>query len=252
MSVNESAAGTIRFGLTIEQREIADLAFSLGAKYGDRRFDDHEASLAQWDDLAESGFTALSLPEEHGGLGGMLELVLVAERLAAGGFPAAKLVIATSIAGSIIGRNGSPEQLERWLPGMAAGTTRFCFALTEPAAGSNSRNLRTFAERTPAGWRVRGEKTYISALESSDAMLLVTRMPEHDGGFGLFAFPLPWPGIEANRIQVETVVQVRSGGPAAPITLRLPKVAPTSGPPAAVRPEMAKPKAPTSRVRTRK
>src|SRR4249919_3980770 len=57
------------FAPTLEQREIADLAFALGAKYADRRFDDHEASLAQWEDLRSSGLTGLSLPEEHGGAG---------------------------------------------------------------------------------------------------------------------------------------------------------------------------------------
>ena len=189
--------------LTPEQRDLGELAYELGARYADRRFDDHEASLAQWDDLARAGLTALSLPEEHGGVAGMFELVLASERLAAGGFPAAKLIIATAIAGSILSRNGSPEQRERWLPGMADGTTRFCFALTEPGAGSNSRNLRTTAVRSDGGWRVQGEKTYISALESSDAMLLVTRMPEHGNGFGVFALPLPWDGIEKTRVSVE-------------------------------------------------
>jgi alkylation response protein AidB-like acyl-CoA dehydrogenase len=188
--------------LTSEQRQIADVAFALGARYADRRFDDHEASLAQWDDLAETGLTGLSLPEEYGGAGGMFELCLVAERLAAGGYPAAKLVIATSIAGSILARNGTPEQCARWLPGVADGSIRFCFALTEPGAGSNARNLATTATRTDGGWRIRGEKTYISALESSDAMLIVARDSE-DGRFLLFATPLPDADISATRINVE-------------------------------------------------
>jgi hypothetical protein len=131
----------------------------------------------------------------------MLDLIVAAERLAAGGYPAAKLVIATAIAGSILSRCGSPEQQQRWLPGIAAGTTRFCFALTEPNAGSNSRKLQTVSERTAGGWRARGEKTFISALESSDAMMLVTKDAETEG-LTLFAFPLPHPGIESTRVRV--------------------------------------------------
>ena len=92
--------------LSLEQREIADLAFALGAKYADRRFDDHDASLDQWRDLSAAGLTGLSLPEDHGGAGGMLDLCIASERIAAGGFPAAKLVIATAIAGTVIARHG--------------------------------------------------------------------------------------------------------------------------------------------------
>ncbi len=197
----ETMSSTIQ-PLTSEQRQIADVAFALGARYADRRFDDHEASLAQWDDLAETGLTGLSLPEEYGGAGGIFELCLAAERLAAGGFPAAKLVIATSIAGSILARNGTPEQCARWLPGVADGSIRFCFALTEPGAGSNARNLATTATRIDGGWRIRGEKTYISALESSDAMLIVARDSE-DGRFLLFATPLPNAKVSATRVNVD-------------------------------------------------
>jgi alkylation response protein AidB-like acyl-CoA dehydrogenase len=188
--------------LTAEQKAIGELAFELGRKYADRRFDDHDASLGQWSDLAASGLTGLSLPEEHGGAGGMLELCIAAERLGAGGYPAAKLIISTAIAGSILVRHGTPEQKERWLPGIADGSTRFCFAFTEPTAGSNANKLQTVATRVDSGWRVKGEKTFISALESSEAMILVTAAPEH-GGLSLFAFPLPQEGISTQRVHVE-------------------------------------------------
>jgi alkylation response protein AidB-like acyl-CoA dehydrogenase len=188
-------------GLSAEQRAIGELAFELGRKYGERAFDDHEASMSQWDDLATSGLTGLSIPEEHGGAGGMFDLIIAAERLSAGGYPAAKLVIATAIAGSVLARAASPAQQKRWLPGVADGSIRFAFALTEPGAGSNSRKLQTTAVKTEGGWRVRGEKTYISALESSDAMVLVAKDVE-SGGLSLFAFPLPHPGIEWTQVNV--------------------------------------------------
>jgi alkylation response protein AidB-like acyl-CoA dehydrogenase len=192
-------------GLTDEQHAIADLAFELGAKYGGRRFDDHSASLAQWDDLAASGLTGLSLPEAHGGAGGMFELCLASERLAAGGFPAAKLVIATAIAGSILARNGTPEQQSRWLPSIATGETCFSFAFTEPAAGSNANRIRTEARYEGGRWLIRGEKTYISALESSNAMLLVAKDRE-SGRLTLLALELPHPSIKVVRVQVEVPV----------------------------------------------
>jgi len=189
-------------GFTEEQRAIAELAFELGRKYADRDFDDHEASMSQWADLAESGLTGLGLPEEFGGGGGMLELCIAAERLGAGGYPAAKLIISTAVCGQILSRNGSAEQRERWLPSIASGQTKFCFALTEPGAGSNSNKLQTSARRVDGGWKISGEKTFISAIESSDAMVLVTQTPGY-GGLSVFAFEhLDQPGITTQRVNV--------------------------------------------------
>lgn len=190
-------------GYTDEQRAIAEVGFALGERYARRAFDDHEASLAQWEDLSASGMTALSIPAEYGGDGGLLELCILSERLAAGGYPAAKLVIATAIAGCVIARNGSAEQRAHWLPQIASGRMRFCFALTEPSAGSNTRKLRTLAARQDGGrWRLRGEKTFISALESSDAMLAVARNPESQRLL-LFALELPNDALAMQRVAVE-------------------------------------------------
>jgi hypothetical protein len=188
--------------LTDEQKAIAELAFTLGARYEGRRFDDHSASLAQWNELAEVGLTGLSLPEEHGGAGGMLELCLASERLAAGGYPAGKLVISTAIAGTIVARHGTEEQRAAWLPGIVDGSGRFCFAFTEPEAGSNARNLRTAVVRADGGWRLTGEKTYISALESSEWMIVVAQARE-EGGLALLVLPTPCEGVSATRVTVD-------------------------------------------------
>jgi alkylation response protein AidB-like acyl-CoA dehydrogenase len=189
-------------GLSSEQKAIAEVAFELGARYADRDFDDHAASLAQWDELAEVGFTGLSLPEAYGGAGGMVELCIACERLAAGGYPAAKLVISTAIAGAIIARHGTDAQKEQWLPGIADGTGRFCFAFTEPGAGSNAYNLRTALRKTADGWRLSGEKTYISALESSELMIVVAQSPD-TGGLVTCVLPNPCDGVTATQVNVQ-------------------------------------------------
>lgn len=186
---------------TTEQREIAEVAFAIGEKYAGRRFDDHAASLAQWEDLSGAGLTGLSLPEEHGGAAGMLELCMASERLAGGGFPAAKLVIATAIAGSVIARHGTEAQRARWLPGIAAGTTRFCFAFTEPEAGSNANRLRTAVTGAGGELRLNGQKTYISALESSEAMIVVAADPER-GGLTIAMLPLPCEGLTHHPVKM--------------------------------------------------
>jgi alkylation response protein AidB-like acyl-CoA dehydrogenase len=65
--------------------------------------------------------------------------------------------------------------------------------------------MRTTARREGSGYRINGEKTYISALESSDAMLLVAQTPD-DGGLGVFALELPRPEITMTRVGVEVPI----------------------------------------------
>ena len=173
--------------------------------------------MAQWEELAASGLTGLSLPEEFGGGGGMLELCIACERLAAGGYPAAKLIVSTAMAGTMIARHGTPEQQERWLPGIASGRNRFCFAFTEPEAGSNANNLLTTATPTGNGFSVTGAKTYISALESSETMIVVARDAE-SGGLTLLVLPTPCENVgdagarrrAGVRAPVERVLRRRS------------------------------------------
>ncbi|WP_205304936.1 acyl-CoA dehydrogenase family protein, partial [Nocardioides sp. 616] len=186
---------------TDERAALADLAFSLGAKYQDRAFGDVEAGREHWREVCQAGLPAISLPAEYGGAGGMSDLLLVAERLAAGGFPAGKLTISTAIGGAVILRHGTEEQKKEWLPAIGDGSLRFCFALTEPGAGSNAANMTTKATRTADGWRINGQKTYISAVDDSDVMLVVARDSE-SGGFSIFTVALPCEQLQLQQVGV--------------------------------------------------
>jgi alkylation response protein AidB-like acyl-CoA dehydrogenase len=88
------------------------------------------------------------------------------------------------MAGSILARHGTDDQNDRWLRGIAAGTTKLAFAITEPDAGTNSHNIRTEIRRDGDGYRLTGQKTYISAVEEADAILVVARFRREDGELG--------------------------------------------------------------------
>lgn len=192
-----------------DRSALADLAFAVGRRYADRRFADLDAAQAHWKEVCEAGLPAISLPPEHGGAGTTSDLLLVAERLAAGGYPAGKLTISTAIGGAVILRHGSPEQRDRWLPAIGDGSLRFCFALTEPGAGSNAANMRTTATRTDdGGWRINGEKTYISAADDSDVMIVVAKDAE-SGGFSLLSLPLPCEQLQMTPVDVHVGVPER-------------------------------------------
>jgi len=129
-----------------------------------------------WEALAEAGYLGLLVPTEHGGAGlGLTEMATVMEALGSEGMALLLMIVSTTMATIALARHGSPEQQRRYLPAMARGTTRFCFAITEPNAGSNSFRIETLATRDGDGYRIRGQKYFISGVEQAQHCLLVTR-----------------------------------------------------------------------------
>src|SRR5918998_1312961 len=80
-----------------------------------------------------------------------------------------------SLAMFAIWKWGSEEQKERWLPGMAAGTTIGCFGLTEPDAGSNPAAMRTRAKRNGDTWVLNGAKMWITNGSLADVAVVWAR-----------------------------------------------------------------------------
>ena len=155
---------------------------AIGARYDhaywSRCDEEHRFPWEVWRDLADGGWVGLCVPEEHGGGGqGLLELVLACETLAmSGGVAAAFLYILTPGFGALtLTRHGTDAQKERILPGVAAGRTQFCLALTEPDAGSNALAITTSARRDGEDLLVSGQKTWISGVENAEWMIVVTR-----------------------------------------------------------------------------
>ncbi|WAJ43273.1 acyl-CoA/acyl-ACP dehydrogenase [Mycobacterium sp. Aquia_216] len=163
-----------------------------------------------WNDLGAAGLVGLHLPEDYGGGGGgMADAVVVVEELAAQGMPLLIWVISPAICGSILACHASDEMKQRWLPGIADGTRKMAFGLTEPDAGSNSHNIKTTAKRTGTGWTISGSKYYISAVDQSDAILLVARDADHSTAqqsrLSLFAVPTDSPGLTITPIATSIV-----------------------------------------------
>lgn len=76
--------------------------------------------------------------------------------------------VQTSLAMHAIYAFGSEEQKTRWLPLMAKGERIGCFGLTEPMAGSNPAQMRTFARRDGDDWVITGEKMWITNAQIAD------------------------------------------------------------------------------------
>jgi len=199
------------FAETAEQlllrASVADLAARYGHPYWLGKARAGEKTRELWDEVGRLGYLGVGIPEEYGGGGrGIVELAIVAEELAAAGCPLLFIVVSPAICGSVIGRSGTAEQKERWLPALASGTTKMAFAITEPDAGSNSHRLSTVAKRDGSDWILAGRKTYISGVDEADAVLVVGRAEDARTGTlrpALAIVPTDAPGFEKTLIPVE-------------------------------------------------
>jgi len=174
---------------------VAAVAAKYDHAYWSRCEEEHRFPQEAYDDLASGGWLGLAVPEEYGGGGqGMLELAIANETLcASGGTAGTFFYVTTPGFGSMtVTRHGTDEQKQRILPGLATGSSQFCFALTEPDAGSNAIEITTSARRDGDDFLIRGQKVWISNVERAEWMVAVTRtIPAADAkprtaGFTLF------------------------------------------------------------------
>ena len=154
--------------------------------------------------LAELGFLAAALPEEHGGMGlDLVSYTLVVEEIGRADSNVRGIVsVSNGLYGKTVAKWGSEEQRARLLPGLADGSELGCYALTEPGAGSDPGGLETRAERDGGDWLLSGQKIFIT-LGSWAAHALVFARTGEAGPRGITCFVVPTdaPGFEARPIK---------------------------------------------------
>ena len=203
------------FDLTEEQRIISDTARRMGEEFGLDYWYDKDRNLAfpeeLWQAVCDAGFCGVALPEAYGGSDlGMLEMALIIENLAAGGGGSTlgQLFMLNPIFGGVsVSRYGSEAMKQALLPGLIKGEIRFAMGLTEPNAGSNSLEIQTFAEPDGDGWRVNGQKIWITGVTEGQKILLVARTKRVDEverrtqGLTMFMLDIDRAGIEYSKIE---------------------------------------------------
>ncbi len=210
-----TASGTFDHALleSEERRALRKAVGDLGRRYGREYFTSTVRAGKQtdelWQEAGRLGYLGVNLPEEYGGGGcGIYELSLVLEELGSVGCPLLLLVVSPAICGTVIARFGTDEQKQRWLPGIADGSLKMAFAITEPDAGSNSHRITTTARRDPGtgGWLLTGRKVFISGVDIADATLVVGRTEDARTGKlkpCLFIVERETPGFEFRQIDME-------------------------------------------------
>jgi alkylation response protein AidB-like acyl-CoA dehydrogenase len=133
---------------------------------------------AAWPDdmrrlLGEHDVFAIPFAEQHGGLGAdLLTLCLAIEELSRR-CATTGLMLAVQALGAIpIQVAGTPDQQDRWLPGLASGDKLIAFALTEAEAGSDPSGIRTKAVLDGDEYVVTGSKRFISHGSVADYVVV--------------------------------------------------------------------------------
>jgi len=126
------------------------------------------------DKARKAGYWGISTPEEYGGiaLGPVMLAIVVMET--------GRTFVPFTFGGAAdnILFGATDEQKEKYLLPVIAGDRKACFAITEPGAGSDARNIRTAAKRDGGDWILNGEKTFITGGHEADFCILFAQAPE--------------------------------------------------------------------------
>ena len=160
----------------------------------------HNADVSR--KLADLGFLGLSIPEEYGGAGGGLhDACVFLEELAYNEVPVGSFGVTLIVAHVYL--NFASEELKKEILGNVAAGAATAIAMSEPGSGSDVGSLRCKAEKVDGGYRLNGQKTWISNAHFSDHILLVCRTSDSGDkhqGITMLSVPTSTPGIEIRPI----------------------------------------------------
>ncbi len=151
-------------------------------------------------EMGSLGLLGPTLPEQYGGSeASYISYGLIAREVERvdSGFRS-MLSVQSSLVMHPIYAYGSEAQRQKYLPGLAAGNLIGCFGLTEPNAGSDPGSMTTTAVATPDGYRLNGNKTWISNSPIADVFVIWARLDNIIRGFIL---DKGTPGLTAPKIE---------------------------------------------------
>ena len=184
----------VRRNLGIDLSEVADLRPEIAAAVSDIAALPKEKRQVG---LAEAGLQAPHWPAPYGRGAGPAEQLLIDQELASAGVTRPDLVIGWWAAPTIV-EHGTPEQVERFVPGTLRGEILWCQLFSEPGAGSDLASLRTKAVRVDGGWELTGQKVWTSSAHKAQWGVCLARTdpatPKHKG-ISYFLIDMSSPGL---------------------------------------------------------
>jgi acyl-CoA dehydrogenase len=168
------------FSLTPEQVAIRDSIARICSHFGDDYWLLHDREASFPDEFsqafAEAGWFGAIFPESCGGAAlGMTEAAVIMLEVGRLGLAACSSIHMNMFGAQPIVKFGTAEQQQRFLPPLIAGKDRACFGVTEPDAGLNTTNIKTFAKLDGDDYVVNGRKVWTSTAQRANKILLLTR-----------------------------------------------------------------------------
>ena len=170
------------FSLTEDQQNIREAVLRHCTQFPDDYWLEHDRSgefpTEFHMSMAEAGWLGVAMPESVGGAGlGITEAAVMMQAVAESG---GGMTASSAIHGPVFGLEpvilfGTEEQQQRMIPPILSGAEKMCFAVTEPNTGLDTTSLKTRAEKVPGGYKVNGEKIWITNAHVADRMLLIAR-----------------------------------------------------------------------------
>lgn len=199
--------------LTEDQKFIQESVGKIVDQYGDDYWSELDESgefpHAFHKSLADGGWLGITMPEEVGGAGmGVTEAALMMNRIAsgAGAYAACSTIHLNLFGPHAITKFGTPEQKERLLKPLIAGTDKACFGVTEPDAGLDTTSIKTFATKVEGGYRINGRKIWTSCGQVANKIVILARTTPKEqckkptDGMSFFYADLDRSQIEVRRI----------------------------------------------------
>jgi len=158
---------------------------------------------AIWHRAGELGYLCRAAPEEFGGAGvsdfrydAILGEELSRQNCTGPGFGVHGTIIAPYIL-----HYGTPDQLQRWVPGMVTGDTILAVGMTEATAGSDLASLRTTAVADGEDYIVNGQKSFVTNGSLADLLIVscITNPKHKQWGVSLLAIELPTDGVTISK-----------------------------------------------------
>ncbi|KND89851.1 Isovaleryl-CoA dehydrogenase, mitochondrial [Tolypocladium ophioglossoides CBS 100239] len=143
-----------------------------------------------WPKLGEAGFLGITADEDVGGLGMgyQAHCVVMEEVSRASGSIGLSYAAHSQLCVNQLQLNGSPEQKQKYLPGLIAGTSVGALAMSESGAGSDVVGMRTSAKRVDGGYLIKGSKMWITNGPDADLIVVYAKTQPDAGSKGITAF----------------------------------------------------------------
>jgi alkylation response protein AidB-like acyl-CoA dehydrogenase len=198
----------MQYDLTEEQRMLRDMVRRLaqeriapGAAERDR------SGKFPWEvveALKENGVMGCDFKEAHGGAEmGVLAFCLAVEEVAKVCASSSVILLVHELGAMPMMLAGSPEQKDRWLPGLASGEHLVAFGLTEPGAGSDAAGIRTTAVKKGDKYVINGNKQFITHADVAQYVCVACRTdpdkPPHKGGLSVIVVEKGAPGFAIGK-----------------------------------------------------